>query len=503
MSAANHTPKKAIDPRRIGRRFFGSVVLSAASFAATARGQAVTVQQVEVFENPPTNTHYAPVNFGGSATATSGSFPGITFHAQANTTDTQSGHAGTVGANFYGSGTAASPYVTDVYNQSAINFINGLNTQGSLGTSQPLPGGFGNGIRVSNHSYVTDFANATADENAIRRIDYIVNNEDVTFVAAAATGGTLANNNLVWASRNALSVRGDSVATPFDPSPAGGNTITAGKRRADVWHDQEASYATGRVSGYATGLIGQAMSLSLTDATHNQVVRSLIMTGADKSAVGITTGPWTRDTANNLSVTMGAGKANYNNSLSILQSGERTLQTVTGSNTPNVITSSTKGFAFGNSLAGQREAIVINAPDGISQLTATLNWNVTQQTTAGITLNTTDAGRVFADLSLELRTATLSGGQYILAASALPDTGLSSDATLDNVEHLFFNGAGGGLPPGTYAFVLGGDASFSVPVGFSYTFLPAPEPAAGFMLFPIVVLLRRRRARRAIPRVLD
>ncbi len=467
-----------------------NVVFGMALLAGPAYGQSVTVQQVEAFTNSPTNTNYAPVNFNGSATATSGSYPGITFHAQANTTDTVSGHAGDVANSFYGSASVAPPYVTTVYAQSANNFLNGLNVQLDNGPSQPLPSGIGNGVRVSNHSYVGGSGNAMIEENIIRRIDYVVHSEDVVFVAGAVTGaGVFTNNNLVWASRNALSVRGDSAGSPFNPTA---NTITAGKQRADVWSDDLSSYATGRVSGFATALIGQATSLGLANATRNQVVRSLVLTGADKSAVGSVTGPWTRDTANNLSTTLGAGKANYAQSLSILQSGERAIQTVSGGTTANVVSSSLKGFAFGTSTTGQ-QAIVINAPNGISTLTATLVWNVTQQTTGGVSIDTSDAGRVFANLALELRTATFSNGQYVLGAAALSQTGLSSDAALDNAEHLYFNGSGGSLPPGTYAFVITGDPSRIAEIGFSYNVVPVPEPVGCLALLPVALLFLKRR----------
>lgn len=480
----------SVMPRR--SFFVASALLGLALLTGTARGQTVIVQQVEAFENFPTNTHYAPLNFNGSATATSMAYPGITFHAQGNLTDTFSGHANLVAMELFGSTAPSQPFVTNVFNQTANNFINNLNTQGSLGAGQPLPGGIGNGIRVSSHSYVASFGNALADENAIRRIDFVVNNEDIVFTAGAVTGGAFASQNLVWSSRNSLAVRGDSTATPFDPSP-GANPITAGKRRADVWHDIESSYATGRVGGFATALIGQANAMSMPNAARNQTVRSLIMTGADKMAVGNTTGPWTRDTANNLSITMGAGKANYAESLSILQGGERSLQNVSGGMTPNVVTTSPKGFAFGTSTTGQ-QAIVINAPNGISELTATLNWNVTQQTSGG-TINTSDAGRIFANLGLELRTATLSGGQFVLGGAALPQTGLSSNAALDNVEHLYFNGTGGPLPAGTYAFVITGDPSLTAQIGFSYRIFPVPEPLGGLLLLPVAMYIFRRKKR--------
>jgi hypothetical protein len=216
------------------------------------------------------------------------------------------------------------------------------------------------------------------------------------------------------------------------------------------------------------------------------------MTGADKSAVGANTGPWTRDTTNNLSITMGAGKADYGQSLSILQGGERTLQPVTGGTTANVVSSSPKGFAFGTSAIGGQHAIVVNAPNGISQLTATLTWNVTQTITGG-TIDTSDTGRVFPNLALDLRTATLSGGQYVLGSAPLPQTGLTSTANLDNVQHLFFNGTGGTLPAGTYAFVITGDPSRSAVVGFSYSIVPVPEPIGGLALLPVAMWIYRRR----------
>jgi hypothetical protein len=434
----------------------------------------VPVQQVEAFDNPPTNTHYAPVNFNGSATATDPTnFPGITFNAQASLTDTASGHAFLVGQQFYAPGTPGQPFVTTVFAQTANNFINSLNTQGTLGAGQPLPSLnlSANGVRVSNHSYVADFGLAAADENAIRRLDFVINRDDVVVAAGAVTGGAFANQNLIWSARNTLAVRGDSPATPFDPSP-GANTITSGRRRADVWADQESSFATGRVSSSVTALLGTALTNGQTNASHTQVIRSLIMTGADKNVTGSVVTAWTRDTANNLDIDAGAGKLNHAQSLSILNAGERTLQTVTANTIPNVSTTNPKGWSFGTTPAGGQQAVVFSAFNGIQQLTATLNWNVTQ-TTAGGTIDTSDTGRVFADLALELRPVTLSGGVFTIGPPT-GQLGLSSNATLDNVEHLYFTG--GNLPPGTYTLLVTGDATRATVIGLSYSFLPVPEP---------------------------
>jgi hypothetical protein len=448
----------------------------------------VPVQQVESFENQPTNTHYAPVNFNGSATATDPiNFPGITFRAQANTTDTLSNHAFLVGQRFYSPGTPGQPFINSVFAQTADNFINSLNTQSVLGTGQPLPSLnlAVNGIRVSNHSYVADFGLAAADENAIRRLDFVINRDDVVVAAGAVTGGGFANQNLIWSARNTLAVRSDDAGQPFDPASS---TIVSGRRRADTWSDSVSSFATGQVSSSATALIGTALTSGQTNASHTQVVRSFIMTGADKSVSGVAVAPWTRDTANNLDIDAGAGKLNHAQSLSILNAGERTLQTVTANTIPNVSTTNPKGWSFGTTPAGGQQAVVFSAFNGIQQLTATLNWNVTQ--TAGATIDTSDAGRIFSDLALELRPVTLTGGVFTVG----PPTGLlglSSNATLDNVEHLYFTG--GNLPPGTYALLITGDAARATVIGLSYSFLPVPEPVGLLLISGAGLFVLRRK----------
>jgi hypothetical protein len=58
---------------------------------------------------------------------------------------------------------------------------------------------------------------------------------------------------------------------------------------------------------------------------------------------------------------------------------------------------------------------------------------------------------------------------------------------------LFFNGTGGSLPAGTYAFVITGDPSRSAVMGFSYSIIPVPEPIGGLALLPIAMWMYRRR----------
>src|SRR5207244_3787150 len=157
--------------------------------------------------------------------------------------------------------------------------------------------------RVVNNSWV---ASDTSNLDDQRRIDFMINRDDVTFTAAAADTGTLAGNYLAWSSFNSLAVRGDLDG--FDPAGS------PGKSHEDLGLGGHASFTVATLAGYAVGLYGNAPAA----AQHGVVMRSLLMAGADKSG-------YTRDTTNNLSIQSGAGSANYNNSLAILSAGQQTF----------------------------------------------------------------------------------------------------------------------------------------------------------------------------------
>ncbi|MDB5322429.1 MAG: hypothetical protein JWN40_4060 [Phycisphaerales bacterium] len=462
----------------------------------------VIVHQVESrpAENPTTG--YAPIDFAGSTIQPgTGNFVGITFNALANTTNTFSPHAATVGGNYYGVGTVAHPFVNSAYIDEVDNFLNNVvKTQTISSSSAPAPGRVapvGVNVRVSNHSYIASYPTLASDQDAVRRMDYLINRDQLVFVAAAATsvvGSTQPNAYLPWSARNSLAVRGDDSVLLFNPG-----LTPPGKTHADLWGtglngDNTGSYVTGAVSGYAAALIGQSQLLGPTfsPAGHEQVVRSLLMTGADKTAVSANNGAWSNQTANHLSVGLGAGKVRYNTSLDILNAGPRAIASVAASSIGSATASATtKGWAYGTSVNGD-QAIVVYAPNGIDDVTATLNWNVTQPD-VGSNINSLPTATIFPDLNLELRPVTPNGGGFTVGA-AIADPGLQSASTganSDNIEHLYSTND---LPGGYYAFIIHGDASKTVPYGFSYNITPVPEPT-GLVLLVLgaAPLLRRRR----------
>jgi len=319
--------------------------------------------------------------------------------------------------------------------------------QNWVNTAGPLPGHFSAGVQVVNNSYV-DKENSNLD--ALRRWDFMIQRDDVTFVTAAVidTAG-FAGDYLDWSAYNSLAV--SATGLPF--SPAG----SPGKPHADVWLNGQTSFATGSVSGYVAGLYGRAQAVNQASAQHDIVMRSLIMAGADKIN-------YTRDTANNLSLNFGAGQADFNNSLSLLQGGQQTIQSVTPitGTISGSLTTSLKGWSYGQIPGAGQSAIMFHTTSSITGITASLNWDVTSPSTA-TTLDTSST-EIFPGLNLEVRPVVFAAGRYTLGPS-LGDATLLSNATHDNVQYVYSTST---LAAGNYAFVITGDPALSPNVGFSY-----------------------------------
>jgi fibronectin-binding autotransporter adhesin len=437
----------------VRRRCRANLVFLGLLVPVSARAS-VGVEQIEANES---TTGYAAIDFGGvpTVTETTGEFAGITFQAVDPTaiTDTLSSHAMSVGGDLYSITTVAYPYVGDVYAASANTFIpNVVQPQDWLATNGPLPGHFSTGAQVINNSYV-DSENSNLD--ALRRWDFMIQRDNVTFVTAAVIdNGSFAGDYLDWSAFNSLAV--SSPALAFSP------TGSPGKQHADIWANGLTSFATGTVSGYAAGLYGNAQVANQADAQNDVVVRSLLMAGADKVN-------YTRDTANNLSAVYGAGEADYNSSLSLLQGGEQSIQSVssvTGAISGS-LTTCLKGWAFGAIPSAGQSVIMFHAANTITGITASLNWDVTSPSTA-TTLNTSSP-EIFPDLNLQVLPVVVTNGHYALGAS-LGDTTLQSNATHDNVQYIYSTST---LAAGNYAFVISGDPTLSPNVGFSYNVVSA------------------------------
>ena len=182
------------------------------------------------------------------------------------------------------------------------------------------------------------------------------------------------------------------------------------------------------------------------------------MTGTDKGSI------YTRETANNLDVVHGAGQVDYLTSLSILNNGERTLDPVTANIASGAVTTNPRGWAYGTVAPGSADAVLINAKQAITEVTASLNWDVTSNQPTATTIDTTDDGVIFPNLTLELVPVNKSGSSYVIGTvQTNPD--LYSGLAGDNVQYLYYTGT---LPAGQYALVVTGDPVLSSKFGLSY-----------------------------------
>lgn len=468
------------------RPFWKSLLAVLAGSTVTVSAAQMTLQVEATSTSAPDS--YAPVNFAGSATLTSA---GVVYHALSTagsaTSSTLSGHASTVRTRLL---TASGTAVSDIYCLTANDFINNNVKPAAASTGATKPNTTtltGNGIKVVNNSWIG--GTSSYDLDIRRRLDYMIQVSDVIMVSGAVS--TSSATPLVWYNYNGIAVRGTQA---FDGASA------TGKTHADLWGpetvsgaDEEASYTTPGVAGYAAALVQNAKDSSSTNGQKHLVVKSLLMTGASKTNFSTTSGgftSWTRNTANNLDTDAGAGRVDYATSKYIQGAGEKAMAAISGSIIASPAVSTTAaGWTYGTISSLSAQALVFYSSVPFEELTATLCWDVTVAESGANRINTT--ADVFANLALELRYVSYANGVYTLGSST-GLTGLSSTATNDNVQHLYYTG---NLAGGYYAFVTNG---ISVPsttyYGLSYDFTAVPEPAAVLLLaWGAVALLRRRR----------
>ncbi len=475
--------------QRIG---YGLGLVALALALATTQA-AVTVQMVE--GDFGAANLYAPVNFAGASSVTAG---GVTYVAQgavgSGSASTYSAHASLVRDALIGAGRPANGVTTTIYAQQAINYLNSLNLYSGLGVGL-RPATLGNGIKVTNHTYAINLVPYTvSNEDTRRRIDYQIAREDLVFVAGAVSTGT-PGTPITWSSLNAIAVAGWQGFTP--------DTTGLTRKHADLWANSnpisnpstpfESSYATPTVSSYAVGLLNRGTQLSYgAQSQRHEVVKSLLMTGANKNLAGIQVSSWTNNATsnNNLNTKLGAGQADYDRSKLILEAGEKITSAITGGtslgSTPTI--NSNLGWTYETLSGNTSEALVFALNSAIDDFAATLNWDTTVTEPTGITIDTNS--QIFANLDLELRQVFFNSGSYSLGGS-LGGT-LVSASVMANTEHLYYKGT---LGPGLYALVVKSNPGDPANTNYGLSYIAVPEPGTlGLLgLGSAGLLLKRRR----------
>ena len=476
--------------QRIG---YGLSLVALALTSASASA-AITVLQVEGYDAAVPK--YAPVNFAGSTTKT---VSGVTYHALSEvgsvSLSTLSNHAFVVRDAMIGADRPSAGLVTNIYNQNANDYFNSLGTLTGLGIGS-RPAAFPTGVKVANFSFVTKYPTAASNEDARRRIDYQIHRGDVVYVTGADTYDTN-YYSLPWASLNGVAVSGYSN---FNPLAAG---LT--RKHADIWAKTAStvnasvgpgpSYTAATVSGYAVALLDRGQALNIAHSQQHTVVKSLLMTGANKSISGAAIGgtTWTANSTsnNNLDTFLGAGQADYNRSKIILEAGERTTSVITGGTSLGsspTINNKNLGWTYHTLSTNTSEALVFTLNSAINDFAATLNWDTTVAELSGNNIDT--SSQTFSNLDLELRQVFFNSGSYSLGGS-LGGT-LVSASTTDNTEHLYYKGI---LWAGNYALVVKSNLGDPATTDYALSYIAVPEPGTlGLIgLGSAGLLLRRRR----------
>lgn len=341
---------------------------------------------------------------------------------------------------------------------------------------------------VSNHSYI---ANPSADftasdiENSLQRLDWVINQTEMTTVVGTSNGSSNAAPGLHVSAYNVITV-GRS-----DGNHAAGTTTLNGSGRLAVdivapnptfAGTQFTSNATGVVSGSAAVL--HQTGRGTVDATRTEVIKATLLAGATKDEFA---GAWDRTTTRPLDEVFGAGELNIYNSYQIQQGGE-----FNGSSSDPVSAVGDFGWDYETQLETGDERFyefVVGAGEQLDELSVILNWNAEIE-------DVDDDPSIFvpslsvADLSLELFDS--SGG---FLGSVVDQ----SDSLLDNVEHIYVQG----LQEGTYHLRVLNKSTGSFDTDFGLAFrasrssISVPEPSAVAALCVGICLIARRRRRRS------
>ncbi len=392
---------------------------------------------------------------GAGVTLTDGSFVAHTGF---------SGHAtGTVGQFYFGNTQSLAPGANSVVNYEANHWISSiLLAAGSAPpTSQPY--------RVQNHSWIGTGSSAT-ELSTLRRVDYLVETDDVTMVVGANNNFTpttlLAHPTLLVHAYNVI------VAGRNDGAHSRGQTSSfygSGRFRPDiVTPSSSASTSTARISSAATFL---HEAVAGTDGAKSEVMKAMLMAGATKSEfaawVDPTTGlinPWNRTATRPLDDVFGAGELNIYNSYLIQLGGKQA-----GGPSGSPASAGSYGWDYKTKNATNDLYYNFDIASGstASDLSIILAWN------AKVTDTTNDDPNVFFTPQQSLQNLDLQ--LYDSSVSFMGSLLDQSISTVDNVEHIYLNGLG----PGTYTVKVSGAANWDYGLAWRMT-TAFDEPNADF-----------------------
>lgn len=329
-------------------------------------------------------------------------------------------HATGVARLFFGTNSSIAPGITQTDAYLAEHWLNSGFLHTGNSSALPLIGS----NRVANHSWIGT-AGTTADAQLInsdilRRVDWLIEQDEMIISAGLNNSGT--NQALLSSAYNIIAAGRSDGGHARDTS-AVDSIYTAGRTRPHLVAPlSTTSSATAVIASAATLLIeiGHNNTSLSTDpeSTHTnnrvgntiynaeraEVVKAILMTGADRHTISTNISDYrlltANQTANGLDRRFGAGQVNIANSYNILNAGEQNSAEDQSASTAVI---NSFGFdydpSFGGSNSNSTASYQFSTSDEKQSLYAALAWNLLIDT--GLN-NQFDGTATLFDLNLEL-----------------------------------------------------------------------------------------------------
>lgn len=397
--------------------------------AAAPTGAGIGVGQVEANEGTNFAPDQAVSDFAGTTFVVSG-------------TSGASWHATEVGKNLYGNSLSIAPGITNVWCWSASPFVTSSYLKvGSGSTVTPnLPPA---GLRVFNHSWIGSFGNTTNDNDALRRLDFSINRDQLTVVTGVNNGAGSAGQPMMAYAFNSIAVGLPTGAHSNSTTPTG--IDGPGRRKPDI-------VAPGQFTSFATPVVGAAAALlwdtadshpnttGNVNAARAVTVKAALLAGAQHRA-GWTNGAPDSGSSKGITATpldplYGVDLLDINRSHLIYTGGEGT------------------GFAAPQASTFERNAGWDYIPNVVSNTSVYWSFRIHQPVdevsvvaTWHRLVATTFTSWTLQDLDLKLwklvgGTPTSISGSA--GAGVYASGNVESNSTIDNVEHLFIRNLAAG-----------------------------------------------------------
>ena len=350
-----------------------------------------------------------------------------------------SSHATQVANLFYGDTAGPAPSVSTVALFSADSFINDLLRAGN---SSRGPGALG--AMVVNNSWIAAYETDAANIEALRRLDDLINRDDVLVFNAVSNASTDPISKLLSSSYNGVTVgtlSGSHGPFTFD----GGARI-----KPDVVVDSGiTSNASALAAGAGALLRSEAQARGLPAG--ELAIKAILMAGAHRDA------NWRRgrmsgkdNTTAPLDFQQGAGQVRVDHSFDILTAGEQTSET-------SILPAA--GWNYSRTARTTNDATYfLHVDQTLAQWAAVLTWN---RTIIGLSGGHYSTKATLPDFDLSLYLSKR-GGRRLVAFS---------DSASDNVESLTLTD----LTPGDYQMVL----TTNLRSYYSLAWYADPTPASG------------------------